>query len=89
VSHHLPASDAHEIDKPNKQMKELQQMGRHRQAEKLTKLRELTEGVSLTPTQNQNSSVKVTTLTIRLGAENDEIRSISGFPEWSRGDSNP
>jgi hypothetical protein len=64
-------------------------MGRHRQAEKLTKLRELTEGVSLTPTQNQNSSVKVTTLTIRLGAENDEIRSISGFPEWSRGDSNP
>jgi hypothetical protein len=63
-------------------------MGRHRQAEKLTKLRELTEGVSLTPTQNQNSSVKVTTLTIRLGAENDEIRSISGFPEWSRGDSN-
>ena len=64
-------------------------MGRHRQAEKLTKLRELTEGVSLTPTQNQNSSVKVTTLTIRLGAENDEIRSISGFPEWSRRDSNP
>jgi hypothetical protein len=64
-------------------------MDRHRQAEKLTKLRELTEGVSLTPTQNQNSSVKVTTLTIRLGAENDEIRSISGFPEWSRGDSNP
>jgi DNA-binding Xre family transcriptional regulator len=37
-------------------MKELQQMGKHRQAEKLTKLRELTEGVSVTPTQNQNSS---------------------------------
>jgi hypothetical protein len=50
VFHHLPVRDAHDIDELKKQIQELQQIGRQRQAEKLTKLRELTEGANLTPT---------------------------------------
>jgi hypothetical protein len=59
VHHYLPVSDACDVDKPNKQAQELQQIGSQRRAEKSTILRELTEGANSTPTRNQNSSVKL------------------------------
>jgi hypothetical protein len=59
VLHHLPVSDACEVDKPNKQAQELQQIGRQRRAEKSTILRELTEGANSTPTRKQTSNVKL------------------------------
>jgi hypothetical protein len=59
VFHHLPVSDASDVDNPNKQAQELQQIGRQKQAEKSTILRELTEGANMTPTRNQTSSANL------------------------------